>query len=119
MDGENKPKRLMHRNSRYYYLLALLPFLFVVVMYELLPLIMLIIDSFHLDKNPEVSFSLDNYKKIFSTLSYQKAIQNSLKITLISSAFGIVIAFLGARAAYESRGKLRNVFMTILNMICL
>ena len=116
MDGENKPKRLMHRNSRYYYLLALLPFLFVVVMYELLPLIMLIIDSFHLDKNPEVSFSLDNYKKIFSTLSYQKAIQNSLKITLISSAFGIMIAFLGARAAYESRGKLRNVFMTILNM---
>ena len=114
MNDKNTKKG--HRSSRYYYLLALLPFLFMVVMYELLPLIMLIIDSFQLDKDPSVLFSLDNYKKIFSTLSYQKAIQNSLKITLISTAVGIVVAFLGARAAYDSRGKVRNVFMTILNM---
>ena len=66
------------RNNRYYYLLALLPFLFLIIMYELLPLIMLIVDSFGLDKDPAVRFSLDNYKKIFTTLSYKTAIKNSL-----------------------------------------
>lgn len=114
---EHKKVKLMtSRNTRYYYLLALLPFVFLVVMYELLPLLMLVIDSFGLDKKPEVRFSLENYQKIFSTLSYQRAIENSLKITLISTVVGIVIAFLGARAAYTSRGKFRSVFLTVLNM---
>ena len=111
-----KIKLLTSRNTRYYYLLALLPFVFLVVMYELLPLIMLVVDSFGLDKKPDVRFSLENYQKIFSTLSYQRAIENSLKITLISTVVGIVIAFLGARAAYTSRGKFRSVFLTVLNM---
>ena len=111
-----KSKLLTSRNTRYYYLLALLPFVFLVVMYELLPLIMLVVDSFGLDKKPDVRFSLENYQKIFTTLSYQRAIENSLKITLISTVVGIVIAFLGARAAYTSRGKFRSVFLTVLNM---
>ena len=114
---EHKKVKLMtSRNTRYYYLLALLPFVFLVVMYELLPLIMLVVDSFGLDKKPDVRFSLENYQKIFSTLSYQRAIENSLKITLISTAAGIVIAFLGARAAYTSRGKFHSAFLTVLNM---
>ncbi len=114
---EHKKMKLMtSRNTRYYYLLALLPFVFLVVMYELLPLIMLVVDSFGLDKKPDVRFSLENYQKIFTTLSYQRAIENSLKITLISTVVGIVIAFLGARAAYTSRGKFRSVFLTVLNM---
>ena len=103
-------------STKYIYLLALLPFLFIVVMYELLPLIMLVVDSFGLDKKPDIRFSLDNYTKIFSTLSYKTSILNSLRITLISTAVGIVVAFLGARAAYNSRGKFRKAFMTVLNM---
>ena len=105
----------MHKR-RYLYLLALLPFVLIVAMYEIMPLIMLIVDSFHLDKKPDVMFSLDNYTKIFTTLSYTKAIDNSLKITLISTAIGILIAFLGARAAHRSRGLFRNGFITVLNM---
>lgn len=113
---KTKAKSLNHRGSRYIYLLALLPFVFIVVMYELLPLIMLVIDGFGVDKKPEIRFSLENYQKIFTTLSYKASIMNSLRITLISTAVGILIAFLGARAAYNSRGKFRRVFMTILNM---
>ena len=126
MSERKKSGILSNKNSRYVYLLALLPFVFIVVMYELLPLIMLVVDSFQLDKVSKTSnilftlggteFSLDNYTKIFNTLSYQKAIENSLKITLISTAVGIIIAFLGARAAYQSRGKFRTVYMTVLNM---
>ncbi len=116
MESKTKLRPSSARNSKYYYLLALAPFLLLVIMYELLPLFMLIVDSFQLDKDPSVKFSLDNYIKIFSTLSYKTAIVNSLKITLISSAVGIIIAFLGARAAHNSRGLFRSVFLTILNM---
>ncbi|MBR5382637.1 MAG: ABC transporter permease [Clostridia bacterium] len=114
--GKERSRALTNRNSKYIYLLALLPFLFLVVMYELLPLIMLVVDSFGIDKKPNIHFSLENYQKIFTTLSYKTAILNSLRITLTSTAVGIVIAFLGARAAYNSRGRFRSVFMTILNM---
>lgn len=111
-----KTRTLNHRSSRYIYLLALLPFVFIVVMYELLPLIMLVIDGFGVDKKPDIRFSLENYQKIFTSLSYKASILNSLRITLISTAVGIAIAFLGARAAYNSRGRFRKAFMTILNM---
>ena len=116
MEQKRRHKAVSSKNVRYYYLLALIPFLFLIVMYELLPLIMLVVDSLKSEQSKDILFTLENYQKIFSTLSYRKAIANSLKITSISTAFGIVIAFLGARAAYNSRGKFRNVYLSVLNM---
>ena len=116
MEQKRRHKAVSSKNVRYYYLLALIPFLFLIVMYELLPLFMLVVDSLKSEQSKDILFTLENYQKIFSTLSYRKAIANSLKITSISTAFGIVIAFLGARAAYNSRGKFRNVYLTVLNM---
>lgn len=116
MEQKRRHKAVSSKNVRYYYLLALIPFLFLIVMYELLPLIMLVVDSLKSEQSKDILFTLENYQKIFSTLSYRKAIANSLKITSISTAFGIVIAFLGARAAYNSRGKFRHVYLTVLNM---
>ena len=112
----NKAKTVK-RHSKYIYLLVLLPFVLLVLAYEILPLIMLIIDSFGSDSNKDVLFTLENYKKIFSTLSYKTAIKNSLVISAVSTVVGIVIAFLGAQAAHNSRGKFRSVFMTVLNMV--
>lgn len=102
--------------SKYTYLLALLPFFVVVLLFELLPLAMLVIDSFGSDADKAVLFTLENYTKIFSTLSYKTAIKNSLIITAVSTIIGIIVAFLGAQAAHNSRGKFRSVFMTVLNM---
>lgn len=116
MEQKRRHKAVSSKNVRYYYLLALIPFLFLVIMYEILPLIMLVVDSFKSEQSKDILFTLENYQKIFSTLSYRKAIANSLRITSISTAFGIVIAFLGARAAYNSRGRFRNVYLTVLNM---
>ena len=116
MEQKRRHKAVSSKNVRYYYLLALIPFLFLIVMYELLPLIMLVVDSLKSEQSKDILFTFENYQKIFSTLSYRKAIANSLKITSVSTAFGIVIAFLGARAAYNSRGKFRNVYLTVLNM---
>lgn len=115
MKEDNRIK-MKNSSTKYIYLIALLPFIIVVALYELVPLAMLVLDSFHSDADASVLFTLDNYTKIFSTLKFQKSITNSLYITLISTIAGIVLAFLGAQAAHNSRGKLRNVFMTVLNM---
>lgn len=97
------------------YLLAMIPFLVIAFMYELIPLVMVGIHSFFSDKTG--AFSLENYQTVFSKLLYQKAISNSVKISLISAVAGICIAMIGARAIEEQRGFVATVFMTILNMV--
>lgn len=97
------------------YLLALLPFLFLVFMYELLPLFTVVMDSVKSDTTG--GFTWENYQTIFSKLLYQKALINSLKISLKSSLIGIAVAFLGAQAAHAAQGKLQSLFMAVLNMV--
>lgn len=115
-EAANSTKKKTKTTSKYVYLLALIPFAVVVCLYELIPLIMLVIDSFGVDGDASVLFSVENYKNIFTSMAYQKSIANSLKITAISTLIGIILAFLGAQAAHNSRGKVRSAFMAVLNM---
>ena len=103
------------KKKTYIYLLALVPFLIVAMLYEIVPLITVIVKSFQPDGG--TGFTLENYQSVFSKLLYQKAIINSIKISLTSAVAGIIIAFLGARAAHQHHGKLNHVFMTVLNMV--
>lgn len=103
------------KKKTYIYLLALVPFLIVAMLYEIVPLITVIVKSFQPDGG--TGFTLENYQSVFSKLLYQKAIINSVKISLTSAVAGIIIAFLGARAAHQHQGKLNHVFMTVLNMV--
>ena len=103
------------KKKTYIYLLALVPFLIVAMLYEIVPLITVIVKSFQPDGG--TGFTLENYQSVFSKLLYQKAIINSIKISLTSAVAGIIIAFLGARAAHQHQGKLTHVFMTVLNMV--
>lgn len=103
------------KKKTYIYLLALVPFLIVAMLYEIIPLITVILKSFRPDGG--AGFTLDNYRAVFSKLLYQKAIINSIKISLTSAIAGIIIAFLGARAAHQHQGKLNHVFMAVLNMV--
>lgn len=103
------------KKKTYIYLLALVPFLIVAMLYEIVPLITVILKSFQPDGG--TGFTLENYQSVFSKLLYQKAIMNSIKISLTSAVAGIIIAFLGARAAHQHQGKLNHVFMTVLNMV--
>lgn len=103
------------KKKTYIYLLALVPFLIVAMLYEIVPLITVIIKSFQPDSG--TGFTLENYQTVFSKLLYQKAILNSLKISLTSAIIGIITAFLGARAAHQHQGKLNNAFMAVLNMV--
>ena len=103
------------KKKTYIYLLALVPFLIVAMLYEIVPLITVIVKSFQPDGG--TGFTLENYQSVFSKLLYQKAIINSIKISLTSAVAGIIIAFLGARAAHQHQAKLNHVFMTVLNMV--
>ena len=103
------------KKKTYIYLLALVPFLIVAMLYEIVPLITVIVKSFQPDGG--TGFTLENYQSVFSKLLYQKAIINSIKISLTSAVAGIIIAFLGARAAHQHQRKLNHVFMTVLNMV--
>jgi len=96
------------------YLLAILPFLLLVIGYELIPIFMIILRSFQ--PVGHFGFTLEHYQAIFTKRLYQQAIINSIFIALISSLIGIAIAFLGAKAANDSNSKWRNFFINILNM---
>ena len=84
-EAANSTKKKTKTTSKYVYLLAPIPFAVVVCLYELIPLIMLVIDSFGVDGDASVLFSMENYKNIFTSMAYQKSIANSLKITAIST----------------------------------
>ena len=106
----------MKKNKNRIYLLALLPFIVVTFLFELIPLIMIIFNSFM----PEGSFgfTLEHYKDIFTKALYQRAIINSILISLTSSIIGIIIAFFGGMAVNQvgSGSKIKNAFLTVLNM---
>lgn len=101
--------------KKYGYLFAVLPFLLVSLMYEIIPLSMVLIKSFLPDEGG--SFTLVNYKIIFTKLLYQRSIYNSIRISLLSSAVGILIAVIGAKAAHAVKGRGKTAFMLMLNMV--
>ena len=98
------------------YLLALIPFLVLCVLFELIPIIYTIIRSF-VPEGEDFGFTLANYINIFTKPLYQKAIVNSLIISILSSIIGLIVAFIGAKAVHESKGKPNNIFISILNMV--
>ncbi|WP_274952679.1 ABC transporter permease [Angelakisella massiliensis] len=100
--------------KNYIYLLVLLPFLVVALLYEIVPLLMIVFNSF-MPENA-IGFTLEHYVDIFTKPLYQKAIWNSIRISLVSSLIGIFIAFLGAKAANSAGHKMQNAFLTVLNM---
>lgn len=106
----------MRKNKNRVYLLALLPFIVVTFLFELIPLLMIIFNSFM----PEGSygFTLEHYQDIFTKALYQRAIINSVMISLTSSVIGIIIAFFGGMAVHKigNDSRIKNAFLTVLNM---
>lgn len=103
----------MKKISRNVYLLALLPFCMMVLLFEILPLLNIVIESF---TKTDGGFTLEHFTRIFSTRLYQQSIYNSVWISIFSAFSGIVIAFLGAKAAHAASEKVRNIFSTVLNI---
>ncbi|CBK88191.1 ABC-type uncharacterized transport system, permease component [Faecalitalea cylindroides T2-87] len=96
------------------YLIGLLPFFLIAFLFEILPLTNIVIESF--SKTGGNGFTLEHFVKIFTTRLYQQSIFNSLWISIFSALAGIIIAFLGAKAANAASAKVRNIFTSVLNI---
>ena len=96
------------------YLIGLLPFFLIAFLFEVLPLANIVIESF--SKTGGNGFTLEHFAKIFTTRLYQQSIFNSLWISIFSALAGIIIAFLGAKAANAASAKVRNIFTSVLNI---
>lgn len=96
------------------YLIGLLPFFLIAFLFEILPLANIVIESF--SKTGGNGFTLEHFVKIFTTRLYQQSIFNSLWISIFSALAGIIIAFLGAKAANAASEKVRNIFTSVLNI---
>lgn len=101
------------KNSKVY-LLALVPFFVITFLFEILPLINIVIKSF--TPTGGGGFTVEHFVKIFSTRLYQQSIWNSIWISVVSALAGIVIAFLAAKAANAASPKIRNIFTSVLNI---
>lgn len=106
----------MKKKQRKSFLIALLPFIILISMFEIIPVLGIVIRSFTPDDGT-IGVTLSNYIRVFSKTLYQSAIINSLVIAVFSSVIGLVVAFFGAKAAYEKGGTAKKIFMSILNMV--
>ncbi len=105
-------KKIIRSRSGY---LALLPFLVGVICYELLPLFQQGLSS--LIGKDRGRLGVENFVKIWTTPLYRQAIWNSVRLSLISAAVGLVIAFFAARSCLNTGSRGKRAFTMILNMM--
>lgn len=109
-------RKKMIKTKRKTYVLALLPFLLLCLLFEIIPVVYTVLRSF-VPEGTEAGFTFENYINIFTKPLYQKAILNSMIISILSSVFGLIVAFVGAKAVHDENGKISKLFMSILNMV--
>ncbi|WP_426454715.1 ABC transporter permease [Paenibacillus sp. S-38] len=94
--------------------IALLPLLLLILLFEMLPAAAMILNSFRSDDG--TAFTLQQYVTATTNPFYVKAITNSLLISFYSSTVGIAASLLLAYAIARSSDTTRNTVLTISNM---
>ena len=106
---------LMIKMSRWYKLkpaLLLLPFLFVFYLFQLAPVIWVLLNSFIY----EDEVSIGNYLEVFDSGFMVQAFSNSLWLSVWSSIAGLIIAVCLVSSLRHVNGKLRNAVIAFTNM---
>jgi len=96
-------------------LLVCLPLLLWIAAFELLPIIGMLVMSFQDDSGQ--GFSLGQYIRTFTSDIYLQAIWNSLKVALISSIVGIIIALVCGYSITRLSAGFRDRMLMVSNMI--
>ncbi|MEB3102188.1 ABC transporter permease [Ferviditalea candida] len=95
-------------------LMSLLPFAVMVLSFELLPALMMIVDSFRADGGSHLT--LRQYFTALSNPYYLKAIWNSMVISLYSTVAGIAVALLMAYSVTRLSERVRDGIILFSNM---
>jgi len=90
--------------------LGLLPFLLFCLLFELLPALIIIQNSFV--NSDTGGFTLNNYQRLLSNLTYLHAFQNSISLSVVTALAGAVFGFFAAYGVYTSRANwLKNLLI--------
>jgi putative spermidine/putrescine transport system permease protein len=95
-------------------LLAVIPFGTFVVLFLLVPVISMIWGSFQTDGGG--AFTIAQYKEVLSNPYYFQAFQNSVLISFLSSAIGIIAAVFAAYAITRTPKHVRERLLVITNL---
>ena len=92
--------------------LLLVPLGLIVLLFECVPLVSMFVKAF----SENGHFSLAQFGTIAHQLVYRTAIINSLWVTLLSTAVGLVIDFFLALALYGEHGRKKTLYLSLLNL---
>lgn len=97
------------------YGIFLIPILLMVIFFLIVPIISVIEGSFRADG--EKFYSLYNYKYILESKFYKQGFYNSIKVSALSTIFGIIISFQLAYSISKLNEKVRNNVLLYSNMM--
>ena len=103
------------RKDRRMALLAIVPFAFVFFLFQVLPLGVVLVESFGEDLGER--WGPGNYLMIMESRFFRQSMVNSLKISLYSSLTGLMIALVGAYSLSRISGRLKNAFVSFCQMV--
>lgn len=103
----------MKRKKRWF-LLGLVPFVVMIVLFQLVPLLSMLTGS--ISQGGGFGFTFEYYARILQSDFYLKAIKNSLLISLFSSVIGIVVGLFCAYSITRFSPKMRDRLIMLSNM---
>lgn len=97
------------------YGLFLIPLALIVIFFLVVPIISVVEGSFRADG--DTAYSLYNYKYIFQSKFYRQGFYNSVKVSALSTIFGMIISFQLAYSISRLNEKIRGNVLLYSNMM--
>ncbi|NUU61505.1 ABC transporter permease [Paenibacillus agri] len=104
----------MKQNRRGGVILALIPFVLMVLAFQLVPVLSMVSNSFHSGDGKGITFG--NYVHAMQSAYYMQAIKNSLFISIASSVAGIAIGLVCAYCITRFTPAVRDRVLMVSNM---
>ncbi|MDR2227489.1 ABC transporter permease [Providencia rettgeri] len=92
--------------------LLLLPFFVLFGLFQIAPMIWVLINSFIYEE----AWSFGNYLEVFTNDFYLQAFENTLWLSLICSVIGLFISSVTAFSIYKMQGKVRRMMISFTTM---
>ncbi|MBP1743793.1 MAG: transporter permease [Firmicutes bacterium] len=100
-------------SNRQYIKICLIPFAFLIVAFEILPLMSIVAGSLG---DGHGGYSLIQYKNAITSRFYMQGIANSFRVSIISAVVATIISVAGSYSIRRLAPKIRDAVMLISNM---
>ncbi|EPG7579740.1 ABC transporter permease [Providencia rettgeri] len=111
---QGKIAMLKKRFARFHWraALLLLPFFVLFSLFQIAPMIWVLINSFIYEE----AWSFGNYLEVFNNDFYLQAFENTLWLSIICSVIGLLISSITAFSIYKMQGKIRRIMISFTTM---